>query len=119
MLTTEQVHFGSTPQHKVVLSGKVGAPHGNFGVGVRVFKSLAYNDGDVPVVITVDGSAVDAGYGLAWTTRGTVTIPAKSHAVLQAAIRGTEEHWRIAVLSSTGDSEGRIEIFDQSSNFIR
>lgn len=119
MLVTEQVHFGSTPQHKVVLDGKVGAPHGNFGAGVRVFKALVYNESDVAVTVTLDGSAVDFGYGLDWTTRATVTVPARSKDVLEGAIRGTEEHWRLAVQSSAGDGEGRIEIFDESDNFKR
>jgi len=119
MLVTEQVHFGSTTQHKVVLQGKAGATHGNFGASVRVFKALVYNDGDQDVTVTLDGSAVDSGYGLDWTTRATVTVLARGKAVLEGAIRGTEEHWRLAVLSAGGDSEGRIEIFDESDNFNR
>lgn len=119
MLVTEQIHFGSTPQHRVVLQGKVGAPHGNFGAGVRVVKALVYNDGDVDVVIDFDGSPVDAGYGLAWTTRATITVPARSKDVLEGAIRGTEEHWRFAVQSSGGTGEGRIEVFDASDNYKR
>lgn len=119
MLVTEQIHFGSTPQHKVVASGKAGAPHGNFGAGVRVFKGYVYNDSDVDITVTLDGSAVDSGYGLDWTNRASVTVPARGNGLLTGAIRGTEEHWRIAVQSAAGEGEGRIEMFDKSSNFVR
>lgn len=119
MLTTEQIAFGSTPQHKVVLQRRQDASHGNFGAGDRVFKAMIYNTGDEDVVVTLDGSPVDAGYGFAWTTRATVTVLARGKDVLEGAIRGTEDHYRLAVQSAGGDSEGRIEIFDLSDKYMR
>lgn len=119
MLLTESVYFGATTQHKVVLSGRVSAPSGNYGTGVRVFKAFVNNDGDNDVTVTLDGSSADAGYGLDWTNRASVTVKAKGNAILSGAIRGTEEHWRLAVKTASGTSEGRIEIFDQSDNLKR
>ena len=78
MLTAEQIAFGSTPRHKVVLQRTQSASHGNFGAGDRTFKALIYNTGDFDVVVTLDGSPVDAGYGLDWTTRATVTVQSSS-----------------------------------------
>lgn len=119
MLTSEQIGFGSTPQHKEVLKRKASASHGNFGAGDRTFKALIYNEGDEDVTVTLDGSAVDSGYGLDWTTRATVTVPARSKDVLEGAIRGTEDWYRLAVQSPSGDSKGRIEIFDLSDKYKR
>lgn len=118
-MISEQIHFGSTPQHKVVLQRQVGAPHGNFGAGVRQFRMFIYNDSDVDITVTLDGSEVDSGYGLDWTNRASVTVGKRSKDILEGAVRGKEEHWRIAVQSSAGDGEGRIEIIDASDNYKR
>lgn len=119
MLITRSVHFGATTTHKVILEGKVSAPHGNYGVGERVFKMFIYNDGTADITVTLDGAEADAGYGLDYTTRGSVTVKAKSNAPLSAAIRGQEEHYRIGVVAASGEGDGRIEIYDQSNQFVR
>lgn len=119
MLLTENYYFGATPLLRAFADGRVGAPHGNFGAGVRVFRGLIYNEGDADVVVTLDGSPVDSGYGLNWTSRVTVTVPARSKKVIEGAIRGNEEHWRLTSKTSSGVSEGRVELFDVSDNLKR
>lgn len=119
MLVSRSIYFGSSPAHRVIHQGKVSAPDGNYGTGTRVFKSFIYNDGTKDIVVTLDGAVADLGYGVDWTNRASVTVKAGGNATLAGCIRGTEEHFRLAVQSADGETSGRIEIFDESNNFLR
>ena len=119
MLASHSIRFGSSPAHKEIWKGKTTAPHGNFGVGERVFKGFVYNDGAYDVVVTLDGATDDAGYGQDWTNRASVTVKAGGNAILQGCIRGTETFYRFAVQSASGETSGRIDIFDVSNNLLR
>lgn len=119
MLLSHSIRFGSTAIHKEIWKGKVGAPHGNFGTGERVFKAFVYNDGPYDVVVTLDGASDDAGYGQNWTNRASATIKAGGNGMITGCIRGTETFYRFAVISADGASSGRLECFDVSNNLLR
>ncbi len=82
----------------------------------RVFKCMIYNQGDYPVTVTLDGSTDNE----SWTTRATASlVKAKSDAVLSGAIQGRDAYVRLRVTGSGGETNGQIEIFDESDMFRR
>ena len=119
MLLTDSIPFGFSTVAKTLLSGITEGPHGNLGTGERVFKGHITNEGAVDVTVVLEGSPDDAGYGLVWTTRATVTVKAGATGILSGAIRGTETNWRVSASSASSNGNARLEIFDKSDNLRR
>lgn len=115
-LLARQLRFGCGTTIKVVHSGKTAGSDLKVDSGSRVFNAQVRNEGDQNVVVNLQGS--DDG-GTTWTTRGTVTVKARSTGMLSGAIRGREEDYRITANASSGETEGHIEVFNESDAFTR
>jgi len=126
-LVTRTHRFACQSSLKVITSGEItNKQHENFNVPARVFRAFIRNTGKRDIVVDLDGSSNNIG----WTNRGSVVVTAGGSAPLEGAIRGGETYFRFtARATSSGDpystedqireSEGILEIYDESDHFTR
>lgn len=88
---------------------------------IRHEKFLIYNDGEEDITVDVDGSKDDS----AWVQVGTVAVPAKTSKLLTvnyALGGGTADvyaYGRMQAYTASGESTGRVETIDASSQYRR
>mgnify|MGYP001311870675 CR=1 FL=1 len=114
-LLTRTVPFFASVKGEVAHQVDLGVNYEKIGAESRVIKALAYNEGDVQVTLILQGSA----NGTSWSNISTAVVPAKGKAILSGAITPSYKWMRIYCSTSSGDSLGRIEIFDESDAFKR
>lgn len=98
-------------------NGPAGLNPYDVGIGGKVQKAVVYNDGDNDVVVTFDCSPV--GTANSWTSRTTVTCKARGQVIMNSTARGADKYTRYTVTSANGPTNGQIEVYDESSMFVR
>jgi hypothetical protein len=120
-LISRTIRFSAGTSISTIYQGNAKAYDLKVDVGPRVFKGLIYNTGENPVTITLDGYSVDPDTKVgAWTTRATVSsVKAHSQAVLSGYIQGLETLVRIQAVTVGGETQGQIELVDESDSLKR